>query len=97
MAERFPDDFLRKLRNEIRFPILLARLNWPHSRRNGRLIFVCPCCDESRSDLNPQANLVRCFHCETNFNPIDFTMAACKCDFVQAVEYLTSLVNPSSG
>lgn len=33
-------------------------------------------------------NLLRCFHCETNFNPIDFTMAARECDFVEAVHYL---------
>ncbi len=54
---------------------------------------VCPNCGESQSALNPQENLVRCFHCQTNFNPIDFTMAARDCDFVEAVEYLLSLVD----
>ena len=61
----------------------------------GRLI-GCPTCDESRSDLNPQENLVRCFHCETNFNPIDFTMAARRCDFVEAVHYLLSHIQQPS-
>ena len=45
---------------------------------------------ESRSDLNPQENLIRCFYCQTNFNPIDFTMAARDCDFVDAVQFLLS-------
>ena len=51
---------------------------------------------ESRSDLNPQGNLVRCFQCEKNFNPIDFTMAARDCDFVEALHYLLSFVQPNN-
>jgi hypothetical protein len=56
-------------------------------------MFVCLNCGESQSGLNPQENLVRCFHCQTNFNPIDFTMAARDCNFVEAVEYLLSFVD----
>ena len=93
MARRFTDQQLWQLRNEVPFPWLLQRLAWPHRRRDGQLIFVCPRCGESRSDLNPQENLVRCFHCQTNFNPIDFTMAARGCDFVEAVHYLLSLTD----
>lgn len=92
MSKRFSDGELRRLRNEVPFPQLLASLGWPHRRSGDRLLFVCPRCGESRSDLNPQENLVRCFHCHTNFNPIDFTMAARDCDFVEAVHYLLSLV-----
>ncbi len=88
MSQHFTDKQLRRLRNEIPFPKLLQSLGWPHKRRGGQLVFVCPHCSESRSDLNPQENLVRCFHCETNFNPIDFTMAARQCDFLDAVHYL---------
>ena len=91
MAKRFTDEQLWRLRNEVPLPPLLARLNWPSRYRTGQLHFVCPRCGESRSDLNPRENLLRCFHCETNFNPIDFTMAARKCDFVDAVHYLLSL------
>jgi predicted RNA-binding Zn-ribbon protein involved in translation (DUF1610 family) len=91
MATRFTDEQLWQLRNEVPFPRLLQRLGWPHRRRDGQLIFVCPHCGESRSDLNPQENLVRCFHCQTNFNPIDFTMAARDCTFVEAVHYLLRL------
>jgi hypothetical protein len=97
MTRRFTDKQLWRLRNELPLPPLLRRLRWPHRRRRGQLVFLCPRCGESRSDLNPQENLVRCFHCETNFNPIDFTMAARECDFVQAVHYLLSCdeSNPS--
>jgi len=91
MARRFTDQQLWHLRNEVPLPGLLQRLGWPHRRRDGQLIFVCPRCGESRSDLNPQENLLRCFHCQTNFNPIDFTMAARDCDFVEAVHYLLRL------
>ena len=96
MAKRFPDQLLWQLRNEVPLPQLLATLRWPHKRRNGQLVFVCPRCGESQSDLNPQENLLRCFHCETNFNPIDFTMAARECDFVEAVNYLLALHQANS-
>ena len=93
MPQRFSDEQLRRLRNEVPFRPLLARLNWPHKTRRGQFTFLCPRCGESRSDLNPQENLIRCFHCQTNFNPIDFTMAARQCDFVEAVHYLLGHVD----
>ena len=92
MSKRFSDELLSRLRNEVPIAELLIQLRWPHKRRAGQLIFVCPRCGESRSDLNPQENLLRCFHCATNFNPIDFTMLARECDFVDAVTYLRGLV-----
>ncbi|MGH3514333.1 MAG: CHC2 zinc finger domain-containing protein [Pseudonocardiaceae bacterium] len=85
----FSDDLLRRLRNEIDFAGLFSCLNWPHKRRADQLAFLCPRCRETDSAINPRTNLARCFHCKTNFNPIDFTMKARKCDFVEAVEYLT--------
>jgi len=91
MPRHFTDEQLRRLRNEVSLPQLLTSLAWPHRRRDGQLVFVCPRCSESRSDLNPQENLLRCFHCETNFNPIDFTILARQCDFVEAVHYLLGL------
>lgn len=95
MTKHFSGDELWRLRNEVSFPALFTQLRWPHKRRDGQLVFVCPRCGESRSDLNPRENLVRCFHCQTNFNPIDFTMLARDCDFVAAVQFLLSL--PKSG
>lgn len=91
MPRYFSDTQLWQLRNEFPLPQLLKNLGWPHKRRGEQLIFVCPNCGESRSDLNPQENLLRCFHCRTNFNPIDFTIAARQCDFVDAVHYLLDI------
>jgi len=88
----FCDNLLRRLRNQIEFANLFSRLTWPHKRRGDQLAFLCPCCRETDSDINPRTNLARCFHCKTNFNPIDFTMNARPCDFVEAVEYLTPLL-----
>jgi hypothetical protein len=96
MLKRFTDEQLWRLRNQAPLAPLLAHLNWPHKSRGGQLNFLCPRCGESRSDLNPRENLVRCFHCQTNFNPIDFTMAARQCDFVEAVHFLLSLDNPNA-
>jgi hypothetical protein len=92
MSGYFDDDFLRRLRNEIAWRRLLPRLQWPHKQRHGQLAFLCPCCGEYHSAVNPRTNLGRCFRCETNFNPIDFVIAAWQCDFVTAVDYLKSLL-----
>ena len=96
MAKRFTNEQLRWLRNEVSLPDLLRHLQWPNKRRDGQLVFVCPRCGESRSDHNPQENLIRCFYCQTNFNPIDFTMAARDCDFVEAVHFLLSSFSTAS-
>jgi DNA primase len=90
MSKRFSDEFLRRLRNHVSWSRLLAKLNWPHKRREGQLAFLCPSCHEYRSAVNPKTNLGRCFHCERNFNPIDITMTIQDCDFVEAVTYLTT-------
>ena len=93
-GRRFDDDLLRRLRNEIPIDWLVRHLNWPHKTRDGRFVFVCPRCNESESAINPMTNLGRCFRCETNFNPIDFTMAVRAYDFVEAVEFLLPLQRP---
>ena len=92
MPRYFPDELLRRLRNDIAWASLLEHLDWPHKLREGQLAFLCPCCEEYRSAVNPDTNLGRCFRCEVNFNPIDFTMAAQQCDFVTAVHYLEPLL-----
>ena len=90
--KRFDDELLRRLRNEIPTDWLIRHLDWPHKRRDGRFCFVCPRCGESETAIKRDTNLGRCFHCETNFNPIDFTIAVRDYDFVQAVEFLMSLL-----
>ena len=92
MPRYFTDELLRRLRNDIGWPSLLQQLNWPHKQREGQLAFLCPRCQEYRSAVNPRTNLGRCFHCETNFNPIEITMAVQEFDFVTAVRYLIPML-----
>ena len=92
--KRFDDELLRRLRNEIPIDWLIQHLGWPSKHRDGRFTFVCPRCGEMDSAVKRATNLARCFHCETNFNPIDFAMQAREYEFVQAVELLTPLLPP---
>ncbi len=91
-GKRYDADFLRRLRNEIPIDWLIRHLDWPNKRRDGQFVFVCPRCGETVSAVKRETNLGRCFRCETNFNPIDFTMQVKEYDFVQAVEFLTLLL-----
>ena len=93
MPRYFDDHFQRHLRNDISWELLLTQLRWPHKQRQGQLAFLCPRCHEYLSAVNPRTNLGRCFYCQTNFNPIDFTMVVEECDFVTAVGYLKPLLS----
>ena len=42
MGKYFTRELLYRLRNEIGIPDLLACLDWPHKRREGRFVFLCP-------------------------------------------------------
>ena len=90
--QRYDDEFLRRIRNAIPMAQLIQHLGWPCKVREGRFVFLCPRCQETESAVNPRTNLGRCFHWETNFNPIDFTICAWRCDFRTAVEHLTTLL-----
>jgi len=92
MPRCFPDELLRRLRNDISWASLLKQLEWPHKLREEQLAFLCPRCHECHSAVNPRTNLGRCFRCEINFNPIDLTMAVQQCDFITAVHYLEPLL-----
>lgn len=93
MPKFFPRQLLYRLRNEIRLEWLIGEhLEWPSKHRDGRFCFVCPRCGESLTAVNPRTNLGRCFHCEENFNAIDFVMLATQRDFVEAVEFLAPLL-----
>lgn len=85
-------DYLRRLRNEINFGHLFRYLRWSHKRTDGKLIFVCPQCSESQTSVNPKTNLARCFRCEKNWNPIDFTMEVYHIEFLEAVGQLETLL-----
>lgn len=86
-------DRLRQLRNEIDFSHLFRRLGWPWKRRDdGVILFVCPECSESQTSVNPKTNLARCFRCERNWNPIDFTMVVGRMEFLDAYDYLEEML-----
>jgi len=42
MTKRYRVELLWRLRNEIRMDWLIRYLRWPHKRRNGQFVFVCP-------------------------------------------------------
>lgn len=87
--------YLYRLRNEVPFGPLFRQLGWPHKRVGNQLRFVCPVCRESQTSVNPATNLARCFRCELNWNPIDFTIKVTSCEFTQAIAQLEELLpNP---
>lgn len=90
--QRYDDELLRRLRNDIPIAWLIQHLAWPCKTREGKFVFLCPQCNETESGVNPRTNLGRCFPCEINFNPIDFTMSARQCDFCTAVDHLIPLL-----
>jgi hypothetical protein len=87
--------YLHRLRNEVPFQPLFRQLRWPHKRVGNQLRFVCPVCRESQTCVNPATNLARCFRCQRNWNPIDFTITVTNCDFPQAVAQLEPLLPKS--
>ncbi|MBU0649563.1 hypothetical protein KJ969_05755 [Patescibacteria group bacterium] len=68
-------------------------LRIPSKTSHGALRFRCPLCSRFNTAINPPTNLARCFHCETNFNPIDMVMAVKNTSFVQAVTLLNTYKN----
>jgi len=89
---RYSDEFLHRLRNEIPIRSVIQALSIPHKYCDGYFRFLCPVCEFTHTGLNPEANLVRCFRCERNFNPIELVMATESADFVLAVSYLAPML-----
>ena len=85
---RYSGELLRRIRNEIPMDRLIRDLQWPHKRREGRFVFLCPVCGEFDTSVKRDTNLGRCFRCERNYNPIEFTMLVCHYEFVPAIEFL---------
>lgn len=89
MANCYPADFLRMIRNQIPIEkVIVAMLNLEVHHSSKWLRFRCPLCYNFHTATNPGTNLARCFDCKENFNPIDMVMAVGECTFVEAVEYL---------
>ena len=89
MAQYYPADLLRRLRNQIPIDKVIRNLlNIEVRNTRGLARFCCPLCHGFHTATNPDTNLARCFECRKNFNPIDMVMTVDKCSFIQAVEML---------
>jgi DNA primase len=89
MPRSLSKSYLRRLRNDLPIRDVIADVldvTWKISE--GRFRFLCPRCQEFHTGTNPETNLARCFACQRNFNPIDFTMVHKRYDFLQAVAFL---------
>jgi len=89
MANRYPNNFLRMIRNQIPIEkVIVELLNMEVRHTSKWLRFRCPRCYNFHTATNRNTNLARCFVCKVNFNPIDMVLAVGKCSFVEAVDYL---------
>jgi DNA primase len=89
MAQRFSNEQLRALRNEIAIRTVIGSiLELPAKEVEGVFRFLCPVCNEFQTAVHPRENLGRCFRCQKNFNPIELVMAARGLDFVASVKLL---------
>jgi len=92
----FSDDFLRRLRNDIKINEVIGALVLETRRGTDLLRFRCPLCHGFHTATNPKTNLARCFDCKINFNPIDLVMETTGCNFIDSVEFLKKLMNGPS-
>ena len=97
MRDRFSDQLLRSLRNDLPVAWILELLAVPVKISEGYLRFLCPCCGEFNTATKPATNLARCFRCQENFNPIDLVMIVKRLNFVDAVDFLLELRDRHSG
>ena len=97
MRDRFSDQLLRSLRNDLPIAWVLELLAVPVKISEGYLRFLCPRCGEFNTATKPATNLARCFRCQENFNPIDLVMVVKRLNFVDAVEFLVELRHRQSG
>jgi DNA primase len=85
--------YLRRIRNEVDIGDLIADvLDLPTKISEDYLRFLCPLCSEFNTAVNPSTNLARCFRCQKNFNPIDMVMTVKGYSFLEAVDFLSSLL-----
>jgi DNA primase len=91
MNKRFSSEELYSLRTELNIESVIKVLDVPNKARDGYLRFLCPCCSEFQTAVNPKTNLGRCFLCQRNFNTIELVMADKKLNFVDSVKFLKQL------
>ena len=86
--ERVSKSELSRLRNEVEISALIRFLDIPWKKSEGYFRYLCPLCSDFHTAINPRTNLVRCFRCGKNLNPIDLVMLVCAKPFLEAVNYL---------
>jgi predicted RNA-binding Zn-ribbon protein involved in translation (DUF1610 family) len=92
MPNRYAQQTLRRLRNDIPIAILIADiLELPWKTAEGYFRFLCPRCGGFDTATNPKTNLARCFTCKQNLNPIDITMIVKHQNFREAVQFLQGI------
>jgi hypothetical protein len=91
MNKRFSDKELYEIRTHLQINIVIKNLMIPNKMSEGFLRFLCPCCKEFQTAVNPKTNLARCFRCERNMNTIEIVMLARGAKFVDSVKYLQKL------
>jgi hypothetical protein len=96
MSKHYSADFLRMLRrNQIRIDGVITDLLNLEVRNDHQILrFRCPLCHNFHAATKHETNLVRCFDCKQNFNPIDLIMTVGKCGFLDAVQILKDRINP---
>lgn len=88
-TRRFSDEELYQLRNKLPMRQVIERiLKLPCKEVEGVFRFLCPCCNEFQTAINPNVNLARCFRCKKNFNAIDLVIEANKINFLSSVKLL---------
>jgi len=91
MTRRFSSKELQFLRNRVPIDrVVEALLGISIQDKGAKQRFVCPICGGLDTSVNAGHNLVRCFSCRRNFNPIELVMHQLKISFVDSVKWLQS-------
>jgi hypothetical protein len=85
---RIVPDRMREFRNDISILFVARDLRIPTAARGPRAAIRCPQCSSLHAAVNERTNLVRCFRCRRNYNPIDLVMSELRISFLDAVAYL---------
>ena len=89
MKRRFSQQELFELRNQVPITGLMQHvLALPTRQEQGKKRYKCPLCAGYDTSVNYDHNLLRCFDCKRNFNPIDLAMNCLKIEFVDSVGWL---------
>jgi hypothetical protein len=89
MTRRFSSGELVFLRNRAPIDRVVETLfDAPFQNKSGKRRIACPICGGLDTSIHAAHNLVRCFSCQRNFNPIELVMYQLKISFVDSVKWL---------